>query len=141
MGPELNFTKGRLPMKADRGDFVLVVKKCDAVRGSYKAAALQFVTMELDTARTFYEAALTTRDPSRFFSCIRSANTAVRTALRTSKHIRVSDEEQRMIAEGISRLLSLFERVKSKSADKSQFTLHPQVPLPWCSVKASSKAL
>ena len=108
-------------MKSSGEDFLRAVKKCDAVRGSYKAAALQFVIMELDTARIFYEAALTTRDPSRFFNCIRSANTAVRSALRTSKRIRLSDEEQRMIAEGISRLRSLFERVKSKSADKSQF--------------------
>lgn len=94
--------------------------------------------MELDTARIFYEAALTTRNASGFFNCIRSANTAVRSALRTSKHIRVSDEEQRMIAEGISRLLFLFERVKSKSTDKSQFKLHSQVRLPWCSVETAT---
>ena len=126
-------------MESGHGDFARAAERYGAIRESYNAAALRFAITELDTARIFYEAALTTRDQSRFFNCVRSAHTAVRAALRTCKLWRVNDEEQSMMARQMAWLRSLFERVKSKAADKSQFESYPGCPSPWGSVNIGQR--
>lgn len=73
-----------------------------------------FILTELDTAITFCDVALATRDPDHAALDAQQAKRALESAMRFKKRIQLSKAEQKEVAERTSRLQSLLKQIDER---------------------------
>ena len=81
---------------------------------SHKAASLQFLITELDTATTFCQVALMTKNGATADRNLRNAVIARDTALEVRNRLTLSEDDKDVIANKLSRLDSLLQRVREQ---------------------------
>jgi hypothetical protein len=86
-----------------------------AIASSYKAASLGFILTELDMAATLCGLALSFRNKSRVLTTMHNANLAVQAALRARKHVTLTRDEQRVIADRMNKIKAQFDALREKN--------------------------